>query len=123
MTAGLLLQLSIPLRTTTGLNAREHFRVRARRVAAEKELVRLFLSQRRKLRRGPADLPLLVTLTRTSPASKLPDDDNLAGGLKAVRDAVGEWLGTGDAPDAPVSWRCRTERGPWAVQIRIEEVP
>ena len=123
MTAGRLLDLQVPLRTTTGLNAREHWRTRARRVAYEKALALAYLNQRPKLRRDPADLPLLVTLTRSSPASKLPDDDNVVAGLKAVRDAIGEWLGCGDAPDAPVSWRYRAERGPWAVRITIEEVP
>ena len=123
MTAGRLLQLSIPLRTTTGLNAREHWRRRAARVAFEKARTRTFLGQQWPLRRSPGDLPLLVTLTRVSPASKLPDDDNVVAGLKAVRDAIGEWLGCGDAPDAPVSWRYRAERGEWAVRITIEEVP
>jgi hypothetical protein len=112
--------IEMHLRTTTGLNAREHWRARSRRVAFEKDVTREWLNRRRA---PPSGRKLLVTLTRVSPASKLPDDDNVVAGLKAVRDAVGEWLGCGDAPDAPVSWRYRAERGEWAVRITVEEVP
>jgi len=61
----------------------------------------------------------VVTLTRD--AAKAMDTDNLAGAFKACRDAVGEWLGTGDAPSAPVAWRYeqRRARG-YAVTVRVE---
>lgn len=36
-------------------------------------------------------------------------------------DAVGEWLGTGDAPDAPVEWRYEQRRAKaYAVEVRVE---
>lgn len=63
-----------------------------------------------------------VTLIRIS-AGEL-DTDGLAGALKAVRDEVAAWLGVGDGPSDPASWRCAQQRGPrgvHAVRIEIED--
>ena len=104
--------LTIPLRTGRGLNAREHYRVRAKRVKAEREAVALMLGPQVK----PAMFPLTVTLTRIAPSNGL-DDDNLAGSLKAVRDQIADWLGVNDRDRKTVRYEYEQERGPWGVRI------
>lgn len=60
-----------------------------------------------------------VTFTREG--VRLLDDDNLAAAFKRVRDHVAAWLGTGDAPDAPVAWRYAQRRAKgYAVEVRVE---
>ena len=103
--------ICIPLRTGMGLNSREHFMARKRRVASERQAVAYVLGPQVK----PA-LPLIVTLTRIAPSNGL-DDDNLAGALKAVRDQVAEWLGVDDRDRKTVRYEYEQERGPWGVRI------
>lgn len=118
---GVLADLLIPLRTGTGLNERGHWTKQAARVEREKT------AALRDLRySGPAPtragLPMRCLLTRVTPEN-FADSDNVVAGLKSVRDAVAAWLGTGDAWDGPVTWDYDQQRGPWAVRVRIEEIP
>lgn len=115
------------LRTTTGLNAREHWRARSARVEREHNHVDAHLSMRFRghmwgdpsaFRAHVGPPPYVVTLTRVSP--RLADDDNAIAGLKGIRDRIADWLGTGDGPTSPVRWRYDQVRGPWAVRVRIE---
>ena len=103
--------ICIPLRTGLGLNSREHFMARKRRVASERQAVAYVLGPQVK----PA-LPLIVTLTRIAPSNGL-DDDNLARSLKGVRDEVAEWLGVDDRDRKTVRYEYEQERGPWGVRI------
>ena len=104
--------LTIPLRTVSGLNAREHFRARARRVKSERQAVAYVLGPQKK----PGAFPLIVTLTRIAPSNGL-DDDNLAGAMKAVRDEIAAWLGVDDKDRATVRYEYEQERGPWGIRI------
>jgi hypothetical protein len=103
---------SVPLRTGSGLNDREHWRVRARRVESEKYMTGLFII-----------FPIDVYLTRISPANacgvwKGLDSDNLAGSMKSVRDTIARWLGVDDALEDRVRYRCEQARGKlWQVLI------
>lgn len=103
----------VPIRTVSGLNAREHWRARHRRVSNERGAVAWML-------RGKATppLPCTVRLTRSAPSNGL-DDDNLAGALKAVRDQVAEWLGVDDKDRSRVRYVYAQRRGPWAVEIEF----
>ena len=106
--------IEIPLRTGRGQNDREHWRVRARRVRGEREVVAWAL-------RGwtqPA-VPCVIRLTRIAPSNGL-DDDNLAGALKGVRDQVAQWLGVDDKRSDVVRYVYTQARGPWAVRIQVE---
>jgi len=103
--------LTFPLRTGLGLNSREHFMARKRRVASERQAVAYVLGPQVK-----PTLPLIVTLTRIAPSNGL-DDDNLAGSLKSVRDQVAEWLGVDDRDRKTVRYEYEQERGPWGVRI------
>ena len=127
----ILLQLEFPLRTVTGMNVREHFRARARRVKAEHLITRAHLSV--AAQRGalalPRLIPLTVTLTRISNRARwLPrkkcwqacDDDAVPPALKGVRDALAAWLGLDDGSEL-LTFRYAQDRGPaLAVRVRIE---
>lgn len=99
------------LRTQRGMNTREHYMARARRVRQEKRIVAVHLGTWAK----PAT-PCRITLTRFAPSNGL-DDDNLAGALKGVRDAVAEWIGVDDRDRKTVRYEYEQQRGPWAVGI------
>lgn len=103
--------ISIPLKTSSGLNAREHFAVRSKRVKREREAVSWTLVQHER-----PTVPCSVTLTRVAPSSGL-DDDNLVGSLKAVRDEIAAWLKVDDKDRMTVRYRYAQKRGPWAVEI------
>ncbi len=105
----------IPLRTVSTLNAREHWRARARRVKAERASTWAVLIGHRK----PAT-PCVVRLTRVAPSRGL-DDDNLAGALKAVRDQIAHWIGVDDARSDIVRYEYaqRTDWKRWAVEVEF----
>jgi hypothetical protein len=107
--------LLVPIRTVPGMNVREHWRARIRRVKAERDAVAWVLSRMTR----PA-LPLVVTLTRIGPSNGL-DDDNLAGSMKAVRDQIAHWLGVDDRKREIVRYAYAQERGKeWGVRIQWE---
>lgn len=111
----------IPLRTKTGLNSREHWAARQKRVKAERAAVAYgFLMSRDALWIKTGVLCFSVTLTRIGP--RFADDDNVIGGLKAVRDAIAENLGVDDGDRERIRFRYEQERGPWGVRIEIESV-
>ena len=89
-----------------GQNNREHHRVRAARVAAEREATRLALAAGDwrgdpvSLRR--AELGARVTIVRPFVTTPL-DNDNLSAACKAVRDEVAAFLGVDDA-SARLHW-------------------
>lgn len=107
--------IAIPMRTVPGLNARENWRARARRVKAERQAVAWMLAGKAKPK-----TPCTVRLTRVTPRGTA-DDDNLAGALKAVRDTVAEWIGVDDKDSATVRYVYAQRRGPWAVEIEFGE--
>ena len=103
-------------------NAREHWRVRAKRVKSERWLAALMC---RKLDR-PEAWPVLVVLTRIGPR-KL-DSDNVQGALKAVRDGVADWLGVNDGDESKVLWNygqltARQAGAAGTYGVRIEVLP
>lgn len=108
----------IPIRTERGQNAREHWRVRAKRVKREREDTAWFLRGKAK-----PSIPCTVLLTRCAPSNGL-DDDNLAGALKSVRDEISVWLGVDDKLRDVVRYTYaqeRTGRGDWGVRIEFGE--
>lgn len=109
--------ISIPMRTVPGMNVREHWRTRTARVKAEKECVAWELVN---LERPP--VPCSCLLMRVAPSRGL-DDDNLAGALKSVRDAVAAWIGIDDGLRDVVRYEYSQIRGPWAVRIEFGPPP
>ena len=97
-----VLTLSLPIELVSEANCRDHWRVKAKRVAAQRGLVKLF-------RKGAecVKLPVVVELARIAP--KELDDDNLRSSLKAVRDGVADWFGIGDR-DPRIEWHYSQSR-------------
>lgn len=106
----------VPIKTAPGLNAREHWAVKAKRVAKERKATHMLFPR--------VALPVLVVvrLVRVSPGTL--DDDNLAGALKGVRDAVAFRMGLDDRSPL-VAWSYAQEVGPAAVrvEVRIDALP
>ena len=102
----------LPIKTVTGLNAREHFRVRAKRVRAERAAVALIVK--------PFWTPCIVRMVRLS--SSLCDDDNLQGAMKAVRDEIAKINGVDDGPAGPITWvyaQEKCKRGTFGVRVEF----
>ena len=102
----------LPIKTVTGLNAREHWRVRHKRVQAERHTTAWHIR--------PFATPAVVRFTRLSPA--LCDDDNLQGAMKAIRDEVAKIAGVDDGPRGPIRWEYAQEkckRGDFGVRVEI----
>lgn len=110
------MRLSIPLKTVSGANAREHHMARARRVKKEREAVMWMTNGK-----TPPAVPCIVTLTRVGPTSGL-DLDNLQSSQKAVRDQIAQWLGIDDR-DLRVTWKYdqRREKA-WGVEVVVDNV-
>lgn len=105
--------ITVPMKTVPGMNAREAWQQRTRRVRKERKNVAWMLTQAER-----PQLPCSVILTRIAPSNGL-DDDNLAGALKAVRDQVAEWLGVDDRHSLQVRYCYAQRRGPWGVTIEF----
>lgn len=107
-----MIDVTLHLKTVGGLNAREHWRQRSRRVKVERSTAALVVP--------PHPLPCVVTMTRLSPGEL--DDDNLPGACKGIRDGIADRLGIDDR-DKRVQWRYSQEkckRGEFGVRVRIE---
>lgn len=122
-----MIDLVLPIKTVAGLNAREHWRARSRRVKNERMVAlhetRWALEQwakdRSKLGRDPR--PCTVTLIRMS--SGTLDDDNLQGAAKAIRDGIADAIGVPDN-DPLIRWQYaqeRCNRGEYGMRVRIEK--
>lgn len=107
----------VPIRTARGPNAREHWSARTKRVKKERHATGWLL---RSVTKPP--VPCSVRLTRVAPSNGL-DDDNLQGSLKAVRDAVAEWLGVDDRLSEQVRYVYGQRRGAWSVEIEFGVSP
>lgn len=108
-----MIEFHIPIRTVTGLNAREHHFTSARRAKTERNSAKLIC---------PAGIkaPCTITLTRVSPATRPADDDNLAGACKHVRDGIADKIGIDDG-DPRLTWRYAQRRGKaFGVDVVIE---
>ena len=102
----------IPIKTVTGLNAREHWRKRAARVKAERAATALIVK--------PFFTPCIVRMVRLSPA--LCDDDNLQGAMKAIRDEIAKINGVDDGPTGPITWvyaQEKCKRGTFGVRVEF----
>lgn len=101
----------VPVRTVSEANGRDHWRVKAKRVKAQR---------RAAFAMCPAHpVPCVVRMVRCS-AGEL-DDDNLRGALKAVRDGIADKLGVDDR-DPRVRWKygqAKCKRGEFGVWVEI----
>lgn len=101
--------VTLPLRTVSEANQRDHWFVRAKRAKKQRRTAWALC---------PAvGLPVVVTMVRVG-LGRL-DDDNLRGALKAVRDGIADRLGVPDN-DHRIEWRYGQRRGPYAVEITFD---
>lgn len=110
-----MIAIELPIKTVAGLNAREHYLARSRRVRKERGVAHLSV----KHKHGRPDLPVIVTMVRLS-AGKL-DDDNLQGAFKAIRDGIADAYLIADN-DPRITWRYdqeRCARGKFGVRIEV----
>ena len=96
-------EVTLPLRTRSLTNQREHWAKRHRRSKQERGVAALVL----RAHEVPG-LPLEVELVRVAP--RRLDSDNLTSSLKAVRDGVADWLGVDDG-DERVRWTYGQRKG------------
>lgn len=97
-----MIRVTIPIRTVSEANVREHWAKRAKRVAGHRSIVRLALNAKVAVRGA-----LTVSLTRI--ATRKLDDDNLRSALKATRDGVADALGIDDG-DESIRWEYEQEK-------------
>ena len=107
--------ITVPLKTISAPNAREHFAVRAKRVRKERQATAWSLKGQQL-----PPIPCSVRLTRIAPSNGI-DDDNLTGALKGVRDEIAAWLGVDDRHRNQVRYVYEQKRGPWGVSIEFGE--
>lgn len=120
--------VTLPLKTVSESNMREHWAPKAKRAKKARQLAAWgcggpLAEYRTALAKGYV-ATLSVMLTRISPRPL--DDDNLRGALKAVRDGITDALGLADDRDARLRWDYGQERGKvgeYAVQITVSGEP
>lgn len=94
---------TLPIKTISVMNAREHWSSRSKRAALHRATAKSVMS-----RFGLPALPVTVTMTRISTGTL--DGDNLQSGLKAARDGIADWLGIDDA-DPRIKWVYAQQKG------------
>lgn len=112
------------LRLKTGLNVREHWAKRARRVAAEKAAVRLALAPLGRDVRCALYAAGKVRVRMVRLGGRKVDSDNLSGALKSVRDQLALWVGKDDGDEGPGGfWEWVADQEPGgAAGVRLELV-
>lgn len=122
------MDITLPIRTISESNHREHWAQRARRAQQQRSEVYLTL---RAAWGAPPQAPysmygpILVLLTRLAPRAF--DQGNLEASLKHIQDGVADWLagayGQGQDRQEGLLWRYRQQRGApktYAVVIWVE---
>ena len=107
----------MPLHIRSEANLREHRMAVARRKALHRKTARCILQAHA---RPQSVTRATITLTRIAPREL--DDDNLAGGFKATRDGVADWLGIDDG-DKRLAWRYAQRKGSpkeYAAEVVVE---
>jgi len=98
----LLAKFFVPVAIESEANRREHWAARYRRSKRQRKAVALlFPFEARQWLRGYRTVEVLLVRH----GSKALDSDNLAGGLKAVRDEVAKQLGEKNDASARYVWR------------------
>jgi hypothetical protein len=120
MTLSILVDL--PIATVSALNAREHHRARARRVAKERLDAGYLLAAWLKPKLPEAFVVQRVHFDRGG--KRLLDSDNLPGSCKAIRDEVALCLGVSDGPETDIRWTYSQHRAlSPSVTVRVELLP
>ena len=111
------LAFTMPVRTVSEANAREHWRTRHKRKREQQEAVQLAW---RHAIKTPwfASLPCVVRITRIGP--RRLDTDNLAGSFKHVQDGIAKEMGVDDG-DGRIKWEYeQVAVGKKVYSVRVE---
>jgi hypothetical protein len=114
-----VIEVLLPVRTWSEANQRGHWGKRARRAKKQRAAARLLVRAARAVL--PKSGTVAITLTRIAPRAL--DTDNLAAGLKAVRDGVADALRVDDG-SSRIEWRYAQEKGKpdeYAVRVAIHQ--
>lgn len=104
--------VTLPLRTVSESNGREHWAKKAKRVKSHRTAA-AFAARALLVR----PLPAIVLLVRVAPRAL--DDDNLRGALKAVRDGIADAFEIDDR-DPRVTWEYAQRMGlPGLYQVEM----
>jgi hypothetical protein len=109
---------SVPVRTVSEANIREHWAVRARRAKRQRGMARLATARAIADALNQID-GAEIHLVRIG--ARALDTDNLARALKAVRDGIADAIGIDDG-DERLAWtygQQRGERGKYSVLVEI----
>lgn len=112
------LTVTIPIRTKSELNQREHWSKRHKRLSGHRKTVAMVLRSKAFVSLASFS-SFVVTLTRIAPREL--DDDNLRGAIKGCRDGVADFLGLDDR-DPRVRWEYGQRRGrvrEYAVEVNV----
>jgi hypothetical protein len=118
----MVIEFTAPVRIESEANTRCHWAARKKRFDEQRMVTRCAM---RNCGTHPGFVigrNATVTLTRVGP--RRLDDDNLAGGFKAVRDEIARILNVDDG-DPRVTWRYEQERGApkqYAIRVKIESM-
>ena len=117
------MKLTIPLRTYSEANKREHWAVKAKRVKSQRMAVWAKWPIVEGERYRTRDKSFTVYLTRIAPREL--DGDNLQRSFKALRDEVAKQLGVDDR-DKRICWeyhQCKGKPKQYGVEIEILPCP
>jgi hypothetical protein len=110
-----MIRLSIPIKTTTTMNSRAHWAVKAKAAKREHTAVAAAWAKER-----PEIRPILrITLTRVGPRQM--DSDQVVTSLKGIRDGVAKKLRIDDGSPL-VDWVYRQQHGEYEVRVEVEEL-
>lgn len=117
-----MISITLPIRTVSEANKREHWAVTARRIKEQRGVAKLTMQSLL----APDEMPgswtkTVIRLTRIAPC-KL-DSGNLEVSFKGVQDGIADAIGFDDG-DARLTWQYAQERGEpkqYAVRVEIEE--
>ena len=112
--------ISLPVRVYSNANLREHWAVRATRARQQHRVVAVEMQATCPSSVRSHQGRLAIHLCRVG--KRMMDDDNLAGGFKAIRDKVAAQLGRDDGPNSGITWvySQRSGNGEYAAEITIE---
>lgn len=95
----------------SGANMREHWAVKMRRVRTERAMAKVATIAAIGHRIAAGELDGRVDITMCVHRRRKPDDDNIVGACKAIRDGIADALRTNDG-DPRLTWRAEYAVGP-----------
>ena len=109
------MKVTLPIKTISVMNAREHYMTKARRTKLHRSTAFTMLKAGGK----PPTLPVTITMTRIGAGTL--DDDNLASACKAAQDGIADWLGIDDG-NPGITWvraQEKSKRGVYGLVVEV----